>query len=66
MSEIKDWLSTTKQEKPEISDFINSFEGYISDVGFDASEFEKVVDTSLKSVENEVRKQFKDDEHAKD
>ncbi|MBU4221539.1 MAG: hypothetical protein KKA10_07955 [Euryarchaeota archaeon] len=66
MSEIKDWLSSTKQEKPEISDFITSLESYFSDAGFDASKFEKAVDTSLKSVENEVRNLFKDDEHAQD
>lgn len=63
MSEIKDWLSTTKQEKPELSDFITLLDSYFSEDGFNASEFEKVVDKDLKSVENQVRMLLKDDEH---
>jgi hypothetical protein len=63
MSEIKDWLSTTKQEKPELSDFITSLDSYFSEDGFNASEFEKVVDKDLKSVENQVKMLLKDDEH---
>ncbi len=66
MSEIKDWLSITKQEKPELSDFITLLESYFSEAGFNASEFEKVVDTDLKSVENQVRMLLEDDEHAED
>ena len=63
MSEIKDWLSTTKQEKPELSDFITLLDSYFSEDGFNASEFEKVVDKDLKSVENQVKMLLKDDEH---
>lgn len=65
MSEIKDWLSTTKQEKPELSDFITLLENYFYETGFDASEFEKVVNTDLKSLENQVRMLLKDDGHVK-
>ncbi|NIA12303.1 MAG: hypothetical protein GWP10_21965 [Nitrospiraceae bacterium] len=66
MSEIKDWLNITKQEKPELTGFIALLESYFSEAGFNASEFEKVVDTELKSVEKQVRMLLKDDEHAKD
>ncbi len=66
MSEIKDWLSITKQEKPELTGFITLLERYFSEDGFNASEFEKAVDADLKSVENQVRELLKDDEHAKD
>ena len=66
MSEIKDWLSITKQEKPELSGFITLLEGYFSEDGFNALEFENTVDAELKSVENQVRKLLKEDEHAKD
>lgn len=66
MSEIKDWLSTTRQEKPELSGFVTSVEGYFSEDGFNASEFEKEVDANLKSVDNRVRELLEDDEHAKD
>ena len=66
MSETKDWLSTLRQEKPELSGFITLLEGYFSEDGFNASEFEKAVDAGLKSVEGQVRELLKDDEHAKD
>lgn len=66
MSEIKEWLSTTRQEKPELSGFITLLEGYFFEDGFNASEFEKAVDADLKSVKNQVRKLLKGDEHAKD
>lgn len=66
MSEINDWLNTTKQEKPELSDFITLLESYFSEAGFNASDFEKAVDTDLNSMEKQVRKLLKDDKHAKD
>jgi hypothetical protein len=66
MSEIKDWLSSTKQEKPELTGFITLLERYFSEDGFNALEFENAVDAELKSVENQVRKLLKEDEHAKD
>lgn len=50
MSEIKDWLDIAKQEKPELSDFIVSLENYFSEAGFNASEFEKVINADLKSL----------------
>lgn len=65
MSEIEDWLSITKQEKPELSDFITLLESYFSEAGFNSSEFEKAVDADLKSVEKQVRKLIEDNEHAK-
>ena len=66
MSEIEDWLSITKQEKPELSDFITLLESYFPEAGFNASEFEKAVDTDLKSVENQVQILLNDNDHAKD
>ena len=66
MSEIKDWLSITKQEKPALTGFITLLECYFSEDGFNALEFENAVDAELKSVENQVRKLLKEDEHAKD
>lgn len=66
MSEINDWLNSTKQEKPELNDFITLLESHFSDAGFNASDFEKVVDSDLNSMENQVRKLLKDDKHAKD
>jgi len=46
-----------------VSDFITLLDSYFSEDGFNASEFEKVVDKDLKSVENQVRMLLKDDEH---
>lgn len=66
MPEIKEWLSTTRQEKPELSDFITLLERYFSEDGFNALEFENAVDAELKSVEDQVRKLLKEGEHAKD
>lgn len=66
MSEINDWLNTTKQEKPELKGFITLLESYFSEAGFNASDFEKRVDADLNSIEKQVRKLFKEDEHAKD
>ena len=66
MSEIKKWLNITKQEKPELSDLITSLESCFSEAGFNDSEFEIVVDTNLKSMENKVIKLLNDDDHAKD
>lgn len=61
MSEINDWLNTTKQEKSELRCFVNFLETYFSEDGFNASEFEKKIDADLNSMEKQVRKLLKDD-----
>ena len=66
MSEIEEWLNITKQENPELNDFITSLDGYFSETGFDASEYEKAVDADLKSLKGQIKKLLEDDEHAQD
>lgn len=66
MSEIKEWLTTIKQEKPELNDFIILLENYFSETGFNALEFEKAVDAELNSMDEQVRKFLKDGKNAKD
>ena len=66
MSEIEEWLNITKQEKPELNDFIVSLDGYFSETGFNASEYEKAVDIDLKYLKEQMKKLLEDDEHAQD
>ena len=61
MTDLKDWIAEFKTEKPELNDFITKLEGFISDTGFNASTFEKAVETGLQKKEEEVRKTFKVD-----
>lgn len=56
MAELKDWIDGLKTEKPELKDFVTKLEGFISDNGFNASKFEKAVETGLKMKEEEVKK----------
>lgn len=55
MIEIKDWITGLKTEKPELNDFVTQLEGFISDTGFNASKFEKAVETGLQMKEEEVK-----------
>lgn len=66
MPEIKNWLNTTKKEKPELSDFITSIESYFSETGFNAVDFDKLVDTSLKTIEQQSKKLLDDKKNATD
>lgn len=56
MIEIKDWITGLKTEKPELNDFVTKLEAFISDTGFNASKFEKAVETGLQMKEEEVKK----------
>lgn len=58
MVELKDWITGLKTEKPELNDFVTKLEGFISDAGFNASKFEKAVETGLQIKEEEVKKTF--------
>lgn len=67
MTELKDWITELKTEKPELNDFVTKLEGFISDIGFNTAKFEKAVETGLQKKEEEVRKTFKADaENKKD
>lgn len=66
MSEIKEWLNITKQEKPELNDFIDSLDTYFSETGFNASAYEKAVDAELKYLKDQMKKSLEDDGHAQD
>ena len=59
MTELKDWITELKTEKPELNNFITKLEGFITDTGFNAVKFEKAVETGLQKKEEEVRKTFK-------
>ena len=61
MTELNEWITKLKTEKPELTDFITKLEGFISDTGFNATKFEKAVETGLLKKEEEVRKTFKVD-----
>ncbi len=61
MTELNEWITKLKTEKPELNDFITKLEGFISDTGFNATKFEKAVETGLLKKEEEVRKTFKAD-----
>ena len=42
--EFKDWLTQTKTEKPDLTEFITKLDPFFTDSGFNANEFEN--DTS--------------------
>ncbi len=56
MTELKDWITELKTEKPELKDFITKLEGFISDNGFNTVQFEKAIDKGLQLKEEEVKK----------
>lgn len=58
MKELKDWIAEFKTEKPELNGFITKLEGFISDTGFNATKFEKAVETGLLRKEEEVKESF--------
>jgi hypothetical protein len=58
MTELNDWITGLKTEKPELNDFVTKLEGFISDTGFNAVKFEKAVELGLQNKEEEVRKTF--------
>jgi hypothetical protein len=58
MTELKNWITQLKNEKPELSDFITKLEGFISDTGFNTNKFEKAVEIGLQKKEEEVIKTF--------
>lgn len=61
MTELNEWITKLKTEKPELTDFITKLEVFISETGFNAAKFEKAVETGLQKKEEEVRKTFKAD-----
>ena len=66
MTELKDWITELKNKKPELSDFLTKLEVFISDTGFNATKFEKAVETGLQKKEEAVRKSFKADAENKE
>ncbi len=58
MTELKDWITKLKTEKPELNDFITRLEGFISDNGFNTAQFESAIDKGLQLKEEEVKKTF--------
>ncbi len=64
MADLKEWLTNLKTEQPGKSDFITKLESFISDAGFNASKFEKAVESGLKKIENEVIKSFNKEANA--
>lgn len=61
MTELKDWIAILKTEKPELNDFVEKLERFISDSNFNASKFENAVNIGLQKKEEEIRKTFTDD-----
>ena len=66
MTELKDWITELKTEKPELNDFVTKLEGFISDSGFNAAKFEKAVENGLQKKEEEIRKTFIDNAENKE
>ncbi len=64
MADLKEWLIELKTEQPEISDFITKLESFISDTGFNATKFEKAVETGLKKIETDVIHSFNKEDNA--
>ena len=64
--ELKDWISQTKTDNPELSDFITKLEVLISDTGFNIEKFEHTVNIGLNTREAEVNKSFNKTVNAKD
>jgi hypothetical protein len=54
----KDWITKTKSDRPELTEFITKLEGFISDTGFNILKFEKAVESGLKKIESDVNKLF--------
>lgn len=64
--EFKDWLSQTKTDKPELTDFLTRAEKFFPDTGFNSVEFEKAIKTGLKKIEKEVDESLKIEDDAQD
>jgi hypothetical protein len=60
----KDWITKTKTDKPELTDFITKLEVLISDTGFNASKFENAVEIGLKKIETDLNKLFIKEDNA--
>jgi hypothetical protein len=58
MTELKAWLTQLKTEKPELNNFITKLEPFFSEVGFDASKFEKAINLGLKKIETDISASF--------
>lgn len=52
--EFKDWLTQTKTEKPDLTEFITKLDPFFTDSGFNANEFEKKVGSGLKKVDTDI------------
>ena len=48
--EFKDWLTQTKTEKPDLTEFITKLDPFFTDSGFNANEFEKKANIIHKNI----------------
>lgn len=63
--DYKDWIAKTKEEKPELSEFISKLEVFISDVGFNSLKFEKAIEKGLEKIETSIIESLNIDENDK-
>lgn len=61
MTEVKDWIKELKYQNPELNTFITKLEGFISDTGFNASQFDKAVAKGLSIKEEEAQQKLNSD-----
>ncbi len=55
---IEAWLQEAKLDKPELTNFINKLERFITDSTFNVEKFEKAIETGLKKKELEIIKSY--------
>jgi hypothetical protein len=58
MTKFKEWLDNLKLTNPKIKDSVEKLEKYFTAEGFDAQEFESILNKGLKSIEQSVPKRM--------
>ncbi|MBJ6119248.1 hypothetical protein JAO76_13645 [Pontibacter sp. BT310] len=63
---MKIFLEIIKDEDPEIEDFISSIEPYLTDKGFNSTDFENELNSRLAAIREEVKSKLQGTDGSKD
>lgn len=65
MPDFNDWLTQTKANKPELTEFVNRIAPFFIETGFNITSFEKAIASGLDKAEKDTLEQFTKKEDAK-
>jgi hypothetical protein len=57
--DFKTWLTSFKEEKPDLKLFVEKIEPLFTESGFNATEFERRIGIGLQKAENEINELVK-------